>query len=844
MKLVLKEILEPTDDVVIAEAEKMGDKMFFFRKIITGETSEKLRVRGIPFASQERSSLDDYKWDELEALDDWGKTLKSALVGNDENEKKIVYTKQIADIIIPHHNRHDMLTNVLDKLNNTLFYIHIESGGSFAENCNRGAKNARTENLIFMNDDIIPDEETLIRACNMGTDIVGFTQMIPSENNKVIHGIGWQVNEKGEVLSNLKTDNREVHIPSGFLILVKKTAWKKLKGFDETFINSTEDVDFGLRAKEKGLTFGYIRKPIIHHHSQSEGRYDNIDENHKHFGKLWSGDRIKKAIGLDKPSKRVLISNNFMQNLGGSETFTYTLGKELEKRGYKVDLFTPMQGQVSEDFYSISNIMNIQKEYEYLFINHNTCLDLILKSERGKGIKIFTSHGTTPELEQPIDGADFYVAISEEVKQHMKKLGYKAEVIMNGIDCDRFTPKDKLNTKAKRVLSLCKNDNGHQLVEEACQIAGLEFTKANGVWRIEDLINKADIVVTLGRGAYEAMACGRAVVVYDNRLYNGSIGDGMITKDNIGKLVKKNCSGRAFNKEFTAKELAKEFKKYNVSMGKLNRNYAVKHFNIKTQLDKYFAIIEKDNNRVVFVGSSDTEYGIAKQLEKQLKKNGFNIGYGGKRICYANDLCLVDPDNGGIMIPEKRKAYIRAINSGADIIFYSQKDYAKMFPKNSIYLPSGVDSEIFKDMKLERNVDIGFVGSTRHKNRKDFIEYMQKKYPNFEYRNGIFFKELAEFYNQCKIVVNHAAGGEINMRMFEATASGALLITSYVDHIDEFFKKNEIVTYKTIAELDEKIKYYLKHKKQRDKIAKAGQRRTLSEHTYQERIKVIIDAIK
>ena len=74
-------------------------------------------------------------------------------------EKKRSYDikGKIADIIIPHHNRHDLLKNTLDAIPLDIFNIFIVAGGSFARNCNLGAKLAQTDNLIFMNDDIEPD---------------------------------------------------------------------------------------------------------------------------------------------------------------------------------------------------------------------------------------------------------------------------------------------------------------------------------------------------------------------------------------------------------------------------------------------------------------------------------------------------------------------------------------------------------------------------------------------------------------------------------------------------------------------------------------------------------------
>ena len=94
----------------------------------------------------------------------------------------------------------------------------------------------------------------------------------------------------------------------------------------------------------------------------------------------------------------------------------------------------------------------------------------------------------------------------------------------------------------------------------------------------------------------------------------------------------------------------------------------------------------------------------------------------------------------------------------------------------------------------------------------------------------------------AKIVVNRH--GEVaenyasNMRLFEATGVGSLLITDEKDNLGEFFEVGkEIETYGDPDELVDKIKYFLTHEEQRARIACAGQARTLREHTYLHRMR-------
>ena len=71
-----------------------------------------------------------------------------------------------------------------------------------------------------------------------------------------------------------------------------------------------------------------------------------------------------------------------------------------------------------------------------------------------------------------------------------------------------------------------------------------------------------------------------------------------------------------------------------------------------------------------------------------------------------------------------------------------------------------------------------------------------------------------------------------NMRMVESTGAGTCLVTERSSNISELFvPEKEVVTYDSLSELCERIQYLLDHPAETAQIAKAGQNRTLKEHT-------------
>jgi hypothetical protein len=76
-----------------------------------------------------------------------------------------------------------------------------------------------------------------------------------------------------------------------------------------------------------------------------------------------------------------------------------------------------------------------------------------------------------------------------------------------------------------------------------------------------------------------------------------------------------------------------------------------------------------------------------------------------------------------------------------------------------------------------------------------------------------------------------------NMRLFEATGVGALLVTESARNLPGLFTPGEeVVTYDSPSDLVQKVRHYVAHPDERRAIAAAGQRRTLAEHTYRRRM--------
>ena len=93
--------------------------------------------------------------------------------------------------------------------------------------------------------------------------------------------------------------------------------------------------------------------------------------------------------------------------------------------------------------------------------------------------------------------------------------------------------------------------------------------------------------------------------------------------------------------------------------------------------------------------------------------------------------------------------------------------------------------------------------------------------------------------------INVAENNANNMRLYEATGVGSLLITDQKDNLGELFEVGkEVVAYNSPEEAAELIRYYTAHPDEAASIARAGQARTLRDHTYKSRMQELVPLLE
>lgn len=116
------------------------------------------------------------------------------------------------------------------------------------------------------------------------------------------------------------------------------------------------------------------------------------------------------------------------------------------------------------------------------------------------------------------------------------------------------------------------------------------------------------------------------------------------------------------------------------------------------------------------------------------------------------------------------------------------------------------------------------------------------------------FKGVADTFTEMPLIF-HCSGINLNitlraiqtglsLRIFDVLACGGFLLTNYQSELPSMYElQNEVETFCSKEELLDKIRYYLAHDTERNKIAANGFRRTLQEHTWSHRLTKMIQIL-
>ncbi len=171
----------------------------------------------------------------------------------------------------------------------------------FARANNLGARAAKGEFLLFLNNDTLPHSgwlEAMIDEADSDprVGVVGAKLLYPDDQRIQHAGIEMIDGTPDHVFRNAGAadpgvnEARDLDMVTGACLLIRRDLFERLGGFDEGYVNGVEDVDLCLRARDLGYKVRYCPGAVLEHHEgKTEGRYEHVEPNLVRFAERWEG---------------------------------------------------------------------------------------------------------------------------------------------------------------------------------------------------------------------------------------------------------------------------------------------------------------------------------------------------------------------------------------------------------------------------------------------------------------------------------------------------------------------------------------------------------------------------
>lgn len=205
---------------------------------------------------------------------------------------------------------------------------------------------------------------------------------------------------------------------------------------------------------------------------------------------------------------------------------------------------------------------------------------------------------------------------------------------------------------------------------------------------------------------------------------------------------------------------------------------------------------------------------------------------------------------------------------------HGEMKYREIGLNNAIHFPFGCNEQIFRNIGSSKKYDVSFVGGwhpyrewlvQRIRSAGISVEVVGHRWPKGE----IDQEGMVRLFNESRINLNLSNSAswdgrylisspralinrlrskknieQMKARIFEVSGCGAFQLSYYVEGLAHCYDiDKEIGVYADADDLIEKIKFYLEHNELRESIASAAYKRTLTQHTFEQRFNAVFQRI-
>lgn len=188
-----------------------------------------------------------------------------------------------------------------------------------------------------------------------------------------------------------------------------------------------------------------------------------------------------------------------------------------------------------------------------------------------------------------------------------------------------------------------------------------------------------------------------------------------------------------------------------------------------------------------------------------------------------------------------------------DTVFLCHKAQIADFIRDGIdpakihYMPCAAENTCYRPFPVMKKWDWCFIGHLNSPKRIQLLDRFIKEFGlgsdkgylgqrMFGVRHHNILEDAAKKYSMSRLIINDSVKNDLNLRTFEAMATGTPLITEENEPLLELFETGKhLMTFKTIDEAVRQAKVLLANPDLAAEIGEAGMNEVLSKHTYHHR---------
>ena len=308
----------------------------------------------------------------------------------DRNEPGSPVRRRSVSIVIPVYNRVDLTVQCLEAIGQTtsgdfevvvvddastdgtaellarfgsaLTVVRHDENHGFARACNDGARVARGDFLVFLNNDTQPRPgwlDALVGAADAAPDVGAVGARLLYPDGTIQHaGIGFtrdfepfHLHQGSPADAPAVTDDRDCEAVTGACLLVPRAVYAEVGGFDEGYRMYFEDIDLCLRIRATGRRVRYAAKSVVVHLERASSPT---------FAQAYAANRVSRErfrarwVTAARPVRaalRVLFQarESLTSHPGGDTVVVRRLMEGLAARGVEVRLGGERESPVGYD---------------------------------------------------------------------------------------------------------------------------------------------------------------------------------------------------------------------------------------------------------------------------------------------------------------------------------------------------------------------------------------------------------------------------------------------------------------------------------------------------------------